>query len=401
MRVLFVSWGWSTHFQPMVPLAWAFRAAGHEVAVASQPALSETVVSAGLTMLPVGHEVDIATLRSDPTLSRVHDTLRDPAVCYQSQGTVPETERFKWLAMQTHFTLVAEAMVDDLVALTGRWEPELLVWEQTTLAAPVAARVHEVPDVRLVISPDVLEERSPEIERQLVCPKLTALFERFGVTATRGGARWTVDLCPPTLRLPTRSSRSSMRYTPYAGGATEPDWIRTPADTPRVCLSGGLTTSGFAAQDTAQLPEVLDCLRDLDVEVVVPGAARTFPRLAKNPPPNVRVLDYVPLSMILPTCAAVVHHGGGGTMLTAASLGVPQVVLPQIVDQGINAHQISRCGAGLHVPRERAGPAAVREALTEVLSDPSFSTAASDLVREIHRQPTAATVVRELERFEP
>ncbi|NYH77278.1 UDP:flavonoid glycosyltransferase YjiC (YdhE family) [Actinopolyspora biskrensis] len=400
MRVLFTSWGWSTHFQPAVPLAWALRVAGHEVAVASQPGLADVVAGAGLTMLPVGHEVDIATLRADPTLGRVHDTLRDPAVCYQQHGEVPEAERSKWLAMQTHFTLVAEAMVDDLVALTEQWRPDLLVWEQTTFAGAVAARVHDVPDIRLVISPDVLGDQPPEIERQLASPDLAALFERFGLAADRHRAHWTVDQCPPSLRLPTRSSRVPMRYTPYAGGGTRPDWARSPGQFPRICLSAGLTTGGFAAQDTAQLPEIVDYLRELDVEVVIPGAADAFPELADDPPPNVRVLEYVPLSLVLPTCSAIVHHGGGGTMLTAAAWGVPQVVLPQIVDQAINAHQIARSGAGRQVPRERAGPDAVRTALAEMLSEAAFAVTAGDLAAEIAHQPNPAAIVQHLERGE-
>ncbi|GAA3035986.1 hypothetical protein GCM10020000_11910 [Streptomyces olivoverticillatus] len=37
MRVLIIPSPVTTHFMPMIPLAWALRAAGHELLVAGQP----------------------------------------------------------------------------------------------------------------------------------------------------------------------------------------------------------------------------------------------------------------------------------------------------------------------------------------------------------------------------
>jgi vancomycin aglycone glucosyltransferase len=44
--------------------------------------------------------------------------------------------------------------------------------------------------------------------------------------------------------------------------------------------------------------------------------------------------------------AAVVHHGGAGTTTTAARAGVPQVVVPQIVDQPYWAARVAELGIG-------------------------------------------------------
>ncbi len=54
MRVLFVTLAASPHFFVQAPLAWALRAAGHEVRVASQPDLMDTITAAGLPATPVG-----------------------------------------------------------------------------------------------------------------------------------------------------------------------------------------------------------------------------------------------------------------------------------------------------------------------------------------------------------
>ena len=44
--------------------------------------------------------------------------------------------------------------------------------------------------------------------------------------------------------------------------------------------------------------------------------------------------------------AAVVHHGGAGTTTAAARAGVPQVVLPHILDQYYWAHRVQQLGLG-------------------------------------------------------
>jgi vancomycin aglycone glucosyltransferase len=45
--------------------------------------------------------------------------------------------------------------------------------------------------------------------------------------------------------------------------------------------------------------------------------------------------------------AVVVHHGGAGTTTTAALAGVPQVIVPQIVDQPYWAAQVAALGVGV------------------------------------------------------
>jgi len=60
MKVLFTTWAWPSHFFPLVPLAWALRAAGHEVRVASGPELAGTIRASGLPAVSVGTPVDFA-----------------------------------------------------------------------------------------------------------------------------------------------------------------------------------------------------------------------------------------------------------------------------------------------------------------------------------------------------
>lgn len=53
-----------------------------------------------------------------------------------------------------------------------------------------------------------------------------------------------------------------------------------------------------------------------------------------------------PHHAVFPRVAAIVHHGGAGTTTAAASAGVPQVLLPHLLDQFYWAHRVQRLGLG-------------------------------------------------------
>ena len=76
--------------------------------------------------------------------------------------------------------------------------------------------------------------------------------------------------------------------------------------------------------------------RHLDAEFVL-ALGDADPSSLGELPDNVRAAGWVPLSALLPTCAALVHHGGAGSTLTAIDAGVTQLVLPHGADQYMNA----------------------------------------------------------------
>jgi vancomycin aglycone glucosyltransferase len=62
--------------------------------------------------------------------------------------------------------------------------------------------------------------------------------------------------------------------------------------------------------------------------------------------------------------AAVVHHGGAGTTTTASRAGVPQLIVPQIVDQPYWAARVAALGIGA----AHDGPSPTFESLSAALS---------------------------------
>jgi vancomycin aglycone glucosyltransferase len=61
---------------------------------------------------------------------------------------------------------------------------------------------------------------------------------------------------------------------------------------------------------------------------------------------DLRIVGDVNHQALFRRVAAVVHHGGAGTTTTAALAGVPQVIVPQIVDQPHWARRVAELGIG-------------------------------------------------------
>ena len=79
MRVLFTTWAWPSHYFPMVPLAWALRAAGHEVRMTSQPELLPAMLASGLPATAVGTDLDVAAIHRAAVEKVEAPTLRGTA----------------------------------------------------------------------------------------------------------------------------------------------------------------------------------------------------------------------------------------------------------------------------------------------------------------------------------
>jgi rhamnosyltransferase subunit B len=69
-------------------------------------------------------------------------------------------------------------------------------------------------------------------------------------------------------------------------------------------------------------------------------------QIAAQLPDSILWQAYVPLATLLPRAAAIIHHGGIGTMAEALRAGVPQLITPFAWDQFDNAARLEALGAG-------------------------------------------------------
>jgi UDP:flavonoid glycosyltransferase YjiC (YdhE family) len=90
-------------------------------------------------------------------------------------------------------------------------------------------------------------------------------------------------------------------------------------------------------------------------------------------PPQVRHFDFVPLPHLLPHAAAIVHHGGMGTIGHALAAGVPQLTVPGMLDQFDNSRRLLRLGVSANLRGRAYGPRRAVPILRQLLDSPTVA----------------------------
>lgn len=396
MRILFTPLAMPAHVYLMTPLAWACRAAGHEVRVASQPRALDAINRAGLAGVEVGATHDFVS-EAVEFVRRNPDMLRHASTGASNAGADKPRP-----VGGNPWIISAESVAADLVPFAQWWQPDVVVTDTMAYAGPLTAEVLGVPLVRHLWGPDWPSSGfgmggfTADQTSAWWPPDLVRLYESYGARTGVDFAEFTIDPFPPSLQVPGLVNRVTMRQVPYNGSGSAPAWVTEPVRRPRLCLTWGTSTSEFVGEGAFLVPELLAGLADLDVEVVLAIGAADLDRLGAIPA-NVRVAQNVPLDFLLPSCSAMVNQGGASTVATAAARGIPQVVIPQFADQPVNARLLAAAGAGVALDTQPLDPVEVRAAMMAVLFDGSMRAAAQRLRAEIEAGPSPAEIVPMIE----
>jgi glycosyltransferase (activator-dependent family) len=413
MRVLFTTYPQKTHFMAMAPLAWALRTAGHEVCFASQPKFCDVITQAGLTAVPVGTNRDLGQiLARDANWFRIG--LNGMPVPYDSVDW--PREQVTWSYLQDGYAIQVPKwhrmsnvpLVSDLVEFARHWQPDLVIWEPSTYAGAIAAKACGAAHARMLFSVDGFGvTRQRYVELKAGQPDQTDPLADWLGSYCRGygfefgeeliTGQFTISLVPPSLGIEADLDYLPMRHIPYAGAAAIPAWLRTEPERPRVAITMGISTANLTGE-VVDLPDVLDELADLDVEIVA-TLSEEAQKCVPAVPDNVRLVSYVPLHALAPTCSAVMHHGGIGTLLTIAAHGRPQLILPWNNDGPALARRVAAQGAGLALHVFQGSGRPVRDRLLRILNEPKFAQAADRLRAEIRAMPAPNEIVGDLEKL--
>ncbi|HEX3591235.1 MAG TPA: nucleotide disphospho-sugar-binding domain-containing protein [Pseudonocardiaceae bacterium] len=369
MRALIVTSPGIGHLFPTVSTAWALRAAGHDVLVATG-GHHELAAHAGLPTVDVAPGVDFGAVFRN---------------FFAEHGTPGGSDVVRSAGLDfvgELFATVSRHFVDHTVELARTWRPDVVLYTPLQGAGQLAAQVVGVPSIAHTIG-----IAQPSILWTSVARHLAAEYERFGV-APKDPVR-TLDVTPTSLRMPGPGDRLPMRYVPYNGGAVLPPWVLAPRDRPLVTVTLGSVVPQLAG-GAALRPFVAAAGAVTADFVILSGGAdpADFGAL----PDNVRVADWVPLGAVLARSAAVIHHGGAGTTLTALDAGLPALVLPQGADQFANAEVVAKAGAGAVVTPNDLDA----DRITELLAATQLRTAAQEIAAEMAAMPAPAQLVPEI-----
>lgn len=373
MRVLFSCTAGEGHFTPLLPLANAFRKRGDDVAFATARSRAEGVAEHGFEWLEAGLSLDEVQALHAPAQERLQ--------------LLPPSER-RPFAFTTRFAeLDAPAKVVQLYDVARAWRPGLVVHEAADLAAPPVAEALRVPSANHSFGlsiPRVCLEQSAE--------GAAAVWRAIGLEPQPLAGMYRgayIDICPPSLRSePAPDGTAVYRLRPAEPASVAPG---SNGDRPLVYV-----TLGTIFNDPSLLRMLLEALAEVDCSVLMTVGRDRDPDDLAPWPANARVERYVPQAEILPSCSAVVAHGGSGSTLGALAHGVPTLLVPRGADQFENAEACREIGAARVLVPDALTVPAVRRDVELLLSDPSFRERARAVAAEIAAMPGAAEVAAAL-----
>jgi UDP:flavonoid glycosyltransferase YjiC (YdhE family) len=381
VRLLFTFAGGNGHFEPLVPIARAAEVAGHTVACAGQAAMIPAIEAAGFT----------AFATAGATLSSTSERL--PLLKL-------DLEREDRDLREGFAGRLARERVTAVLALCAAWQPDLLVCDEIDFGAMIAAERLGLPYASVLVIAS-----GSFVRREVVGERLNELRAEHGLppdpALTMLSRYLVLSPCPPSYRdpaFPLPATAYPIRPLMLDAGPndTVPPWRVHLNGAPTVYFSLGTV---FNVESGDLFERVLAGLRDLSINVIATVGREIDPAEFGPQPANIQIARYIPQSVVLPYCAALVSHGGSGSVIGALAHGLPMVLMPMGADQPYNATRCAELGIARVLDAVEARPETVREAVSSVLADPSYRRAAARLRDEIAALPEPEYAVMLLERL--
>ncbi|MGH3510194.1 MAG: glycosyltransferase [Nocardioidaceae bacterium] len=381
MRVVVSCVPQAGHVLPVLPLAEALAAQGHEVVVAVAADAADLVAGRGVEFRPVGTGLGdwFAELRA-----RTRGTPGDGLAPDRVEG---------YFVPRLFGEIGAARVVDDLFALCRELEPTHLIFDPYAFAAPLVAALTGAHPVLHTISP-----LSDPGVLDLVGDAVSPLWREFGVDVPPAAgvyAGTTLTICPPSLDPASTALAGAQPLRPVPPPLADPPPPPVGYDDPGRPLVY-LTLGTFSNNHTGLFRLVIEALADEPVNLVATIGPDNDPAAFAPLPANARVERFIPQGDLLPHCAAVVHHAGAGTTFGALGHGLPAVAVPQSADNFDIAKMLVAAGVAERLQPGEVTVDAVRSALRRVLHVPDYRERARHIAEEMAGMPSPTEVAAKL-----
>lgn len=397
MKFVMTPVGSAGDVHPYIGIGRALRARGHEVVIITAGAFEKVVQQAGL-----GFRETIS--------AEIFDVMsKHPDLWHSRRGL-----QFVLGAVAAHLRLGYERVAE-------AYEPgrTVLVGHALSFGTRLFEEKHGVPAATLHLAPSIFRSdyqqpamapgrdlsRAPRWFKRtlwwgidkflidpMIAPKLNAVRRDLGLApVTRVFRHWihspqrVIALFPDWFALPQPDWPPSLRFAGFPQ-YDESDQQGLSAGVSRFLDEGEppiAFTPGSANQAAgAFLNAAVDAAGRLNRRaILLTRYSEQLPAL----PPGVHHESYAPLSRLLPRCAALVHHGGIGTLAQALAAGVPQLTMPMGFDQPDNTTRLLRLGVAGWVAPARFTGERVASKLDSLLGDSQVASACAKWSNELTR----------------
>jgi len=397
VRILFAPHGTRGDIHPLIALAQALETRGHRITFVAPQNAVDWIQARGFACESNGVDVEAQVRSIASSMSRMRRQLRRIG-----DEIIPRL-----------FESVARAAVD----------ADLLVSSGIPLSAASVAEARGIPHVYALFCPGALPNTAgppPVVKRQTLPGWMNALLWRVlplvGDVALRPAlnrGRASLGLAPTGAPLKNlRNSRilvaADPELAPIVGGlparglGTDP-WIFRDtsvldarvesfvrAGAPPIYVGFG----SMVAKPSLDLGQrVVRAARLAGRRVIVAGGWAAIDKGLQESD-DVLAIAEAPHDQLLPLVAAAVHHGGAGTTTAAFRAGIPQVIVPHVLDQFYWGRRVELLGIGPRaLPIEALSDDALAGRIAATLDEPAFSDRAKSRgLRAIGRDGVAAAV---------
>lgn len=373
---------------PLIPLIWAARAAGHEVLLATTSEMTEVGARAGLPVYDVFPQRDVW----QDLMTTV--TSRNPP------ADLPEEYRLA-MGHGSPFRLFTVTMTEGTVRAGRVFGAELVVYTSDHATGMLAAAALDVPGLEVGNRVSwSMRDADFRAGREGADEVTMAMAAKLGIGDPRPKVLARIDPRAPSMGGMSPDEEDTdqrdgapwlpMRFVPFNGGTVVPEWALEQPQRPRVAVTLGTVVPAMSG--VTNLKVVIEALGGMDIDVVLAAGKADLTDLGELPA-NVRSVRYLPLSAFLPTCAAIVHHGGSGTTAAPLFYGVPQLVLPAFADNPMSAQRVVDRGVGLSHDPATVDVATVTAMVRRLLTEGAFRAAAAQVRAEMATQPSPSAVL--------
>lgn len=412
LKILLVAIGSGGDVHPLIGVGLALRSRGHDVTIVASAHFEHQVTGASLGFIGVGTEEEYEAITSDPSLMQpIRGTKRVIEYC------CVRTIRDIYDIIAEHNQPGRTIVISCALAVGARIAHEHLgVPLITTILQPMMFRsTYDTPRYDWL----PIASWTPVFLKRLAFRAADVYADAIAAPATNT-FRKELGL-PPTRRLFHHwwmSPQKVIGLFPEWYGPIQPDW---PAHT---------TLTGFPlydADDTMPIPdEAQDFFDDGEPPILfTPGTAMRFGKrffasaaeacaslgrrgvllsrftehIPAKLPPGVVHFDYLPLGRVLKRSAAMVHHGGMGTLAQTLRAGIPQLVMPMSTDQPDNAARLSQLGVAESLAPRKFLPDAVAGKLQRLLSSSKVKEACRHAARRFENCDPRSETCEVIEAF--
>jgi rhamnosyltransferase subunit B len=354
VNVLLIGFGSEGDVQPLLGLGTTLKRRGHHVTVIASGYFEERIRSAGLESIPIGSSQEYLEFIDHPDLwhpRRAPKFLAEHAVIpaieplYEILSRIDSSNT----VMLASFIAIGARLANEKLGIPlATYYVQPSYWRSLT-APPIVANL-PIPSWSPGFVHRLVYWGADRLMDDLFLPGIQAARTKIGLPKISGHCYDWMDspqrimgFFPEWFSPPQADWLPQIRLTGFLKEFNDENASVPDFGSPPILFTAG-TAMGQVEEGKQFFQESAEACRILGRRGLL---LTRFPKQVPDKlPDGVRHVDYLPFDSVLPHMAAIVHHGGIGTLAAGMGAGIPHLIVPRAHDQPDNAARVQRLGIG-------------------------------------------------------